>query len=88
MTKFIDFYFDFSSPYAYIGYKEIKKLEKKNSFKIKFMPIFLGGLHNAAGITPAAFIKLKSKYMIEDTKLVSKKKIFLSILTLTSQLKL
>ncbi len=38
MTKFIDFYFDFSSPYAYIGYKEIKKLEKKNSFKIKFMP--------------------------------------------------
>ena len=74
MTKFIDFYFDFSSPYAYIGYKEIKKLEKKNSFKIKFMPVFLGGLHNAAGITPAAFIKLKSKYMIEDTKLVSKKK--------------
>ena len=74
MTKFIDFYFDFSSPYAYIGYKEIKKLEKKNSFKIKFMPIFLGGLHNAAGITPAAFIKLKSKYMIEDTKIVSKKK--------------
>ena len=74
MTKFIDFYFDFSSPYAYIGYKEIKKLEKKNSFKIKFMPIFLVGLHNAAGITPAAFIKLKSKYMIEDTKLVSKKK--------------
>ena len=74
MTKFIDFYFDFSSPYAYIGYKEIKKLEKKNFFKIKFMPIFLGGLHNAAGITPTAFIKLKSKYMIEDTKLVSKKK--------------
>ena len=74
MNKLIDFYFDFSSPYAYIGYKEIKKLEKKNSFKIKFMPIFLGGLHNAAGITPAAFIKLKSKYMIEDTKLVSKKK--------------
>ena len=74
MTKFIDFYFDFSSPYAYIGYKEIKKLEKKNPFKIKFMPIFLGGLHNAAGITPAAFIRLKSKYMIEDTKLVSKKK--------------
>ena len=74
MTKFIDFYFDFSSPYAYIGYKEIKKLEKKNSFKIKFMPIFLGVLHNAAGINPAAFIKLKSKYIIEDTKLVSKKK--------------
>ena len=38
------------------------------------MPIFLGGLHNSAGITPAAFIALKSKYMIKDTKLVSEKK--------------
>ena len=74
MTKFIDFYFDFSSPYAYIAYKELKKIEKKNSFRIRFMPVFLGGLHNSAGITPAAFNKLKSKYMIEDTKLVCKKK--------------
>ena len=74
MTKSIEFYFDFSSPYAYLGYKEIKKLEKKNLFKIKFMPIFLGGLHNSAGITPAAFIEIKSKYMIKDTKLVADKK--------------
>jgi len=74
MTKSIEFYFDFSSPYAYLGYKEIKKLEKKNSFKIKFMPIFLGGLHNSAGITPAAFIDIKSNYMVRDTKLVANKK--------------
>ena len=74
MTKSIEFYFDFSSPYAYIGYKEMMNYKKKNSFKIKFMPIFLGGLHNSAGITPAAFIALKSKYMIKDTKLVSERK--------------
>tara|TARA_Y100000741_G_scaffold245712_1_gene188583 strand:+ start:301 stop:888 length:588 start_codon:yes stop_codon:yes gene_type:complete len=74
MSKSIEFYFDFSSPYAYIGYKEIKRLEKNNSFKIKYMPIFLGGLHNSAGITPAAFIELKSKYMVRDTKLICKKK--------------
>ena len=74
MTKFIEFYFDFSSPYSYIGYKELKKLEKKNLIKIKYMPIFLGGLHNAAGITPAAFIDIKSKYMVTDTMLVAKKK--------------
>ena len=74
MTKTIEFYFDFSSPYAYIGYKEIQKLEKKNSFKVKYMPIFLGGLHNSAGITPAAFISIKAKYMIRDTKLIAEKK--------------
>ena len=74
MTKTIEFYFDFSSPYSYIGYEEIKRIEKKDSIKIKYMPIFLGGLHNAAGVTPAAFIDVKSKYMIEDTKLVCEKK--------------
>ncbi len=74
MTKFIEFYFDFSSPYAYLGFKEIKKYEKKYPFQIKYMPIFLGGLHNSADITPAAFNKIKSKYMIQDTKLVANKK--------------
>ena len=74
MTKSIEFYFDFSSPYSYIGYKEINHLQKKNSFKIKYMPVFLGGLHSSAGVTPAAFISIKSKYMIRDTKLVSEKK--------------
>ena len=74
MTRSIEFYFDFSSPYSYIGYKEIKKLEKKDSIKIKYMPIFLGGLHNAAGVTPAAFIDIKLKYMINDTKLICEKK--------------
>ena len=38
------------------------------------MPICLGGLHNSAGVTPAAFISVKAKYMIKDTKLVSEKK--------------
>ena len=74
MTKSIEFYFDFSSPYAYLGFKEIKKYEKKYPFQIKYMPIFLGGLHNSAGITPAAFNKIKSKYMVLDTKLVANKK--------------
>ena len=74
MTKSIEFYFDFSSPYAYLGFKEIKKYEKKYPFHIKYMPIFLGGLHNSAGITPAAFNKIKSKYMVQDTKLVANKK--------------
>ena len=74
MTKSIEFYFDFSSPYAYLGLKEIKKYEKKYPFQIKYMPIFLGGLHNSAGITPAAFNKIKSKHMVQDTKLVANKK--------------
>ncbi len=74
MIRTIEFYFDFSSPYSYIGYKEIIRLEKKNPFKIKYMPIFLGGLHKSADIVPPAFVPLKSKFMKRDTKLVSEKK--------------
>ena len=74
MSKSIEFYFDFGSPYSYIAHKQIQKIEKKNIFKIKYMPICLGGLHNSAGVTPAAFISVKAKYMIKDTKLVSEKK--------------
>ena len=74
MTKSIEFYFDFSSPYAYLGFKEIKKYEKKYPFQIKYMPIFLGGLHNSADITPAAFNKIKSKYMIQGYKISREQK--------------
>ncbi len=74
MTKSIEFYFDFSSPYAYLCFMEIIKYVKKHRFQIKYMPIFLGGLHNSADIKPAAFNKIKSKYMIQDTKLVANKK--------------
>ena len=74
MSKSIEFYFDFVSPYSYIAHKQIQKVEKKNTFKIKYMPICLGGLHNSAGVTPAAFISIKAKYMIKDSKLVSEKK--------------
>ena len=43
MTKTIDFYFDFISPYSYLAHKRIIKLEKEI---INYRPILLGGLHN------------------------------------------
>ena len=42
MTKSIEFYFDFSSPYSYIGYKEIKQLEKKYTLgKVNFNSVVI-----------------------------------------------
>ena len=40
MTKSIEFYFDFSSPYAYLGFKEIKKYEKNILFKLNICQYF------------------------------------------------
>jgi len=74
MTKEIDFYFDFISPYAYLAYKKIQSLPK--DIKINFKPILLGGLHNLEGITAPAFIKHKLKHMINDCLLIAKKNNF------------
>ena len=73
MTKTIDFYFDFISPYSFLAHKEVRKIEKKHSIKIKYKPILLGGLHNLHGIKAPAFIPAKAKHMIRDCKLIAEK---------------
>ena len=71
MTKEVEFYFDFISPYAYLAYKKIQSLPK--DIKIKYKPVLLGALHNLEGITAPAFIKPKLKHMISDCNLIAKK---------------
>ena len=61
MTKSIQFYYDFSSPYTYIAHKKIREVQKKNSIKFIYCPMLSGGLHKLAGITANAFIKNKNE---------------------------
>ena len=68
MNNHIDFYFDIISPYAYIAYKKI--LKRKNIL-LNYKPIFLGGLHNLAGIEAPAFNKYKMNNMKNDCDLVA-----------------
>ena len=70
MNDHVDFYFDIISPYAYIAYKKILKI---NNTKFNFKPILLGGLHNLVEITAPAFNKFKLKNMKNDCELISKK---------------
>ena len=74
MNKSIEFYFDFVSPYSFLAQKQIKKLEKKNFFKVKYRPILLGGLHNLHQIKAPAFIPSKAKFMIRDCKMIAEKR--------------
>ena len=70
MNDHIDFYFDIISPYAYIAHKKI--LSHKNII-FNYKPIFLGGLHNLAGIDAPAFNKFKMKNMVNDCNMVSER---------------
>ena len=70
MTKKIDFYFDFISPYSYLAHQKIKFIKNVN---FNYKPVLVGGLHNLQGITAPAFIKPKLKHMISDCDLIAKK---------------
>ena len=70
MIKFIDFYFDFISPYSFLAYKKIKLLKDIN---INYKPILLGGLHKLGGITAPAFNERKMKNMKNDCEIIAKK---------------
>ena len=73
MSNYIDFYFDIVSAYSYIAHKKIQKIKDNKNIKFNYKPIFLGGLHNLAGINAPAFNKYKIKNMQNDCELVSKK---------------
>jgi 2-hydroxychromene-2-carboxylate isomerase len=70
MTKEIDFYFDFISPYSYLAHQKIKSIK---NVRFNYKPVLVGGLHNLQGITAPAFIKPKLKHMISDCDLIAKK---------------
>ena len=71
MSKLIDFYFDFISPYSYLAHKKIINLNQRHYFNYK--AILLGGLHNLGGITAPAFNERKMKNMKNDCVLIAEK---------------
>jgi len=73
MTRTIDFYFDFISPYSYLAHKKIENIKEKNKITFNYKPVLVGGLHNLQGITAPAFIKSKLRHMVTDCNLVAKK---------------
>ena len=73
MTRTVNFYFDFISPYSYLAYKKLNFLNKENNIRIIYKPILLGGLHKLGGITAPAFNKRKMKNMKNDCELIAKK---------------
>ena len=71
MTKNIEFYFDFISPYTYLGHKRIEN--EGSGIEFNYKPILLGGLHKLWNITPQAYIEPKKEFMIMDCEMVSRK---------------
>jgi len=66
MSKTIEFYFDFSSPYGYLGSQQIKAIAKKHNRKIDWHPVLLGAIFKVSGQAPLTTFPLKGDYAIMD----------------------
>jgi len=66
MTKAMDFYFDFSSPYGYFGSCKIDALGAKHGREVNWKPILLGAAFKATGGQPLTDIPIKGKYAVRD----------------------
>lgn len=66
MSKPIDFYFDFSSPYGYFASTAIDALGAKYGRAVNWHPLLLGVVFKATGGAPLPTLPLKGDYAMHD----------------------
>jgi 2-hydroxychromene-2-carboxylate isomerase len=65
----LDFYYDFSSPYAYLGSTQVGRLAAAHGAELIYHPILLGALFRAIGtpdVPVATFPEPKRRYVGQD----------------------
>jgi 2-hydroxychromene-2-carboxylate isomerase len=62
----ITFYFDFSSPYGYLGSQRIQAVASKHGRTIDWHPVLLGAIFKVSGQAPLTSFPLKGDYAIMD----------------------
>lgn len=68
MAEPIDFYFDFSSSYSYIGQHRVQELAKKHEREIRWKPVALGAIFKALGSAPQSPETPKGSYVWKDVE--------------------
>ncbi|KKJ76827.1 hypothetical protein WH95_10305 [Kiloniella litopenaei] len=66
MNRVLDFYFDFSSPYAYFAAMDVDKLAERHSLALHWHPILLGAIFKKTGAQPLLSMPLKQDYAQHD----------------------
>jgi 2-hydroxychromene-2-carboxylate isomerase len=64
MTKQIEFYFDYGSPFSYLADTQLPAMAHRNGAEIVYRPILLGGIFKATGNASPITIPAKGKYMM------------------------
>lgn len=68
MSKTLDFFFDFSSPYGYLASQRIESIAKEHGRSVLWHPILLGFIFQVTQSKPLVSFPLKGEYSVRDMK--------------------
>jgi len=66
MSKQVEFFYDFTSPTAYLAWRRLPEMLKRTGATVKYRPMFLGGVMQTTGNRPPGMVAPKGKWMAAD----------------------
>ena len=66
MSQRLEYFFDYVSPYSYLGDSQVPGLVERTGAELVYRPMLLGGVMQASGNKPPATVPAKGKYMFTD----------------------
>ena len=66
MTKTVEFFYDFTSPTAYLAWARLPDIAKRTGATIAYRPMFLGGVMQTTGNKPPGTLPQKGAWMAAD----------------------
>lgn len=73
MTKALEFYFDYISPYSHIANEAVKQLKERTGALVEIKPMFLGAIMQGSGNRPPGMVPAKNAYMLADLQRCAKR---------------
>ena len=73
MPKTVEFFYDFTSPTAYLAWTQLPAIAKRCGAKLIYRPMFLGGVMQATENRPPGTVKAKAAWMAKDLQRFAKR---------------
>mgnify|MGYP001201211892 FL=1 len=73
MPKQVEFFYDFTSPTAYLAWARLPAIAQRTGAKIIYRPMFLGGVMQTTGNRPPGTLPQKARWMAADLQRWAKK---------------
>jgi 2-hydroxychromene-2-carboxylate isomerase len=66
MSKALEFFFDYASPYSYLASTQVERVCERTHAELKWRPVLLGAIFKASGNTSPAATPAKAMYLFKD----------------------